>query len=419
MPSRGRPGRAAAEPDPEAEKRKKKLILLAGVGVGLLLLIGIGVKLKGDAAEAQRAREQAELQKQHESVRTVFQDGKNLVRAGKWKEAMAKFQEVKEAEPDHEGLADYLRLAETEIPAEENLALAEKALADNRLGDAATAIAKISPNTQQYDRLRTLKDSFSQKLPQRAVEAAAQLNSAATLARTDRPAAIAQTEQVIATLKDLLVADPENRDAKSLQEPAERQLQALKDLGKPPPPPPPADPAVKAVSLFRAGDINGAVPLLDECAGKSGKCRELAKQVREFNEGYKRVESLDLPRLEKLLYLDGKITGGGQSQLGAVVGKRAANFYYKQATNAKSAGKWTAVVEFADKALKADGNHQAARNLRDEARSKASDIYLQCYSIKDTDPDTASTCFKDFMRMVGPSHDKYAAAKNWVEKLSR
>lgn len=122
-----RPGRAGGRGEASGGFNKKPLIFAV---VGVVLIAGIGLvylkKAQSEAA-AVRANEEMETQEQIEGLRARFQDAKNLVRDGKWKEAKDKLEALN-AEAPNKDVQTYLERAAKEIPNEENLALAQSSI---------------------------------------------------------------------------------------------------------------------------------------------------------------------------------------------------------------------------------------------------------------------------------------------------
>ncbi|PTL76141.1 FHA domain-containing protein [Vitiosangium sp. GDMCC 1.1324] len=400
-------GRAAVTPaDPAAQQRKKRmLIIAAGVFVLLVGVLAIMKMQQQKAEESQRAKAQA-AQHRREQLGALFQDAKNLIRDGKWVEAKAKLLELQEEDPEHVQLPDYLARVEKEIPNQAALDAAKAALDKDQLGLAATSLSKVSKDTQLFELVRTLRTSLTDKADKRVRAAQGMLEQK-------------QIDQAKAVTDDVLVAFPEHRDAKVINEQAARAI-AIRDAPPPPPtvkePPKPWD---QAVDRFRDGDLQGAVAMANACAAKHSQCKALMGQLTDFGNLYKKLEELDAKGLARLLDLDKKITNGRGSKLSRNAGTRAANIFFKSASAAKAAGQYGRAMENAQRALQADPTHAGASNIVSEMRAKAKDVYLQAYALKDTNPEDAVPKFKEVMAMSPPEDETYQKAKTWVEKLSK
>lgn len=398
-------GRAAAAPaDPNAQKRKKRLLLLtAAVFVMLVGLLAI-MKVK-QQQEAEAARKKAMAAQQHRAeIDALFQDAKNLIRDNKWTEAKAKLLELQEAEPNYGQLPDYLARVEKEIPNQQALDAARGALEKGQLAAAATSLNTVSKDTVLFEQVRSLRTSLNDKADKRVREAQTLLESN-------------QLDQAKAVTEDVLGALPEHRDAKVIKEQVDRAI-AIRDA--PPPPPKPREtvkPWDEAAGRFRDGDQKGAMDLAADCAKKAPQCKTLVAQMKDFDNLYKRVEDLDAKSLARLLDLDKRITGGKGSKMARTAGTRAANIFFKQASSSKAAGQYGRAMENAQRALQADPTHAGANNIVSELRSKAKDLYMQAYALKDTNPEDAVPMFKDVMTMSTPDDETYQKAKSWVEKL--
>ena len=123
--------------------------------------------------------------------------------------------------------------------------------------------------------------------------------------------------------------------------------------------------------------------------------------------------------MAELLALDKDITDGRTSKMARVAGTRAANIFYKSATAAKASGQWSRAMEYSRRALQAEPGHAGATNIISEMKSKAKDLYLSAYSLKDENPEDALPKFKDVVAMTPPDDEYHEKAKSWVEKLSR
>ncbi|MBZ4417745.1 FHA domain-containing protein [Myxococcus sp. RHSTA-1-4] len=396
---------AATPPDPAAAKKKLR-IKLAAAAVVVLLFAGLGVVRMNvsqqQAAEAARAQES---KSRREMLGALFQDAKNLVREGKWIEAQAKLEELQAQAPDYPGVTDYLGHAEREIPIQRDLAEVQAALAKNELGKASAALARTSKTQFLDDQVRTAKRALQDAADKRTREARTALDGN-------------QLNEAKAITDDVLVAFPEHRDAKLINEQA---VQAIEYRDRPKvvvqgPAPKPWEPAVER---YRDGDVSGAVAILNACMSKTPQCKKLLGQMNDFSNLYKRLEDLDAKGLSKLLALDKDITDGRPSKMARNAGTRAATIFYRGATAAKAAGQWGRAMEYARRALQADPGHAGANNIISEMKTKAKDLYLSAYSIKDSAPEDALPKFKDVVAMTPPEDEYHQKAQTWVEKLSR
>jgi tetratricopeptide (TPR) repeat protein len=399
-------GRVASGPDPEAQKRKKRLLVMSASVFVLLagVLLIMKVKQQQDA-DALRKDAQA-VQQQREQIAGLFQDAKNLIRDGKWTEAKTRLLELKEAEPDHPQLQDYLTRVEKEIPNQLALDAARAALEQNQLGPASTSLAKVSQDTQMFEAVGTLRRSLQDKADKRAQEAQSLLTQK-------------QLDQAKAITDDVLVAFPQHRDAKVINEQA---AHAIAERDAPPPPPTPKavpKPWDQAVDRYRDGDLQGAMAMANACAAKAPQCKTLMGQLSDFGNLYKRMEELDAKGLSRLMDLDKKITNGRSSKLIGGAGKRAGNIFYKMASSAKVSGQWGRAMEYAQRALQADPSNTGASNIANEMQAKAKDLYMSAYAMKDTDPEDALPKFREVMSMTSPEDETHQKAKTWVEKLKR
>ncbi|WP_164018389.1 FHA domain-containing protein [Pyxidicoccus trucidator] len=404
---RVRTSRTSAVTPPSPEELKKKMrIKLAAAGVVVLLFAGLGVvRMNVSRQQAAEMQEAMEGKARRDALSALFQESKNLVREGKWIEAQAKLEELQAQAPEYPGVTDYLGHAEREIPIQRSLADARAALAKNELGKASAALAKTGRTQFLDDHVRTAKRDLVTAAQKRTLEARKALDGN-------------QLNEAKAITDDVLLAFPEDRDAKLINEQAAQAI-LVRDAPKPVYQAAAPKPWEPAVDRFRDGDVSGASAILNACSGKTPQCKKLLGQMTEFSNLYKRLEDLDGKLLTKLLALDKDITDGRPSKMARNAGTRAATIYYKSATAAKAAGQWGRAMEFARRALQADSGHAGATNIISEMKTKAKDLYLSAYSIKDSAPDEALPKFKDVVAMT-PAEDEYhQKAQTWVEKLSR
>jgi tetratricopeptide (TPR) repeat protein len=403
-PSRGVP---AKQVDPEAG-RKKKLAFVAVFGV--LVLAGAGLvalKMQQKARdEAKRAAAMAAASVREEHA-TIFQEAKNHIREGRWPEAKALLLDLKEKAPDMAQVQDYLDRAEKEIPNLEHLTAAQDSLKERKLGATKASVDKITSDTQMYEQVAKLKREMREAADLQAREARKLLDGK-------------QLDPAKAITDDVLLAFPEHRDAKIINDEAVRLIKIRDTPVAPPPPPPPKDPWEQAVSRFVDGDLSGGVALANACIAKSNKCKAGLKDMTEFGNLYKKLEDLDAKGLARLLSLDKEITGKfGPSKMAKNAGTRAANIFYKSASAARAAGQWSRAVEYARRTLQADPGHAGASNILTDLKTKAKDVFLQAYALKDSNPEDAIPKFREVIAMTPPDDETHEKAKNWLEKLQR
>jgi pSer/pThr/pTyr-binding forkhead associated (FHA) protein len=408
-PERVRSARATPpKPVDPAEARKKKILMGAIGGVALLAVLGlVALQVRQGKLAAQR-QNQARLEADRRAqLGGIFQEAKNLVREGRWIEARDKLLELQSLEPGMGGLKDYLDRAEKEIPNQKHLVAAGAALKDKKLGVAKAELAKVTQDTQMFEQVSLLKRNLRDLGDAQAREARKLLDQK-------------QIDEAKRITDDVLLAFESHRDAKLLNEEAARLIE-IRDRPPPPPPPPtPGKPWEQGVTRFVDGDLSGAVALINACVSKAPKCKTLLKDMTEFGSLYKRMEDLDAKGLSRLLALDKDITEGrGPSTMARNAGTRAANIFYKSASSAKTSGQWARAVEFARRTLQADPGHVGATNLLNDLRTKAKDIYMQAYALKDANPEDAIPKFKEVISMTPPDDETHGKAKSWLEKISK
>src|SRR5262249_21270503 len=126
----------------------------------LVILVGAGLIALKHERDKQRNAEwtrKESLDKQHAEIAEIFQQGRNLVRAGRWSEAKVKFDEVQKLAPSFADLQSYLDSANKEIPNEQALVEAQAAIERREMTHAAQALAKVSAATQMFSQVDAMK----------------------------------------------------------------------------------------------------------------------------------------------------------------------------------------------------------------------------------------------------------------------
>ncbi|MFZ5471024.1 MAG: FHA domain-containing protein [Myxococcota bacterium] len=417
MSSRARPrsprlSRQVAAVEVGAQKAKR-FFRLFGLLVVLIAVSILAIKVYQAREREKVAAAQEKMNEQRRQLGAIFQEGKNLVREGKWKEAKAKFEEMQAQSPDYPTLADYIERANKEIPNQESLQLAQERLEKNELGPAAQALAQVSPNTTAYQKLRELKVQLEGRVT-------ARLQEASLLLDNNGHKSLAKMRQLEAIAADILMAVSDHRDANELHKQAKLNIE---ELTRPPPvvKPPSPKPWLDVAERFGGGDLAGALSLANECAGEFPPCKALVGQLNSYNEKLKRLESLSVKELSDLLELDDRITNDRRSPMSRQVGTRLAGHYYKSASAAKVAGEWGRAMDFARRTLRADPTHAGAQSIVNELRQKAKAIFLQAYALarEGSDPDEALKLFKDVVSMTPKDDEHHDKAKSWIEKLQK
>ncbi len=405
--------RMQAAVDPEAQKKRKKILLFGGVALAVVVTSLIGIKVWQRVQENQRLAIEVQAQKLRAQLGAIFQEGKNLVREGKWAEAKVKFEEIAAVNPSYPTLQDYLDRANKEIPNQEHLAKAAKALENNQLGPAKAALDQVTQDTTQYQQLRQLKLQLDEKLNTRLGEARLLLDNGGTKDLT-------KMRQLAEMTDDMLAAFPDNRDALELNKQAKASIE---ELTRPPPERPRETPKpwLDVQDRFKAGDVSGAFALANDCAAKKiPQCKSLKEKIAAFQADYPKLESLPAAKLEKLLDLDEEISGAGGSKMAGQIGTRLASSLYKSASSAKAAGEWGRAMDYAKRTLRADPGHAGAQAMVKELRGKAKDLYLQAYQIEAVgENEQAIRMYKDVLAMTPKDDEYHQKARNRLDKLEK
>lgn len=418
----GRDPRGRRGADPARGRGRGKAV---AVLVFLAIVIGgsfAGLKVFTQRKLAAKQKIEAEMNKVRDEIVSIFQEGKNLVRQGRWDDAKKKFEKVKEAAPDFPGVDEYLDRATKEIPNQTALDAADAALKTNQLRVALDSLNKVSPDTQQFQQLKALRNQLEEKRTTRLVEAEEAMKLGAKISVCNRlpgeKADASKYEEAVAITEDLLEAWPDDRDARTLNEDARVKL---RECTKSAAPPRAVVPKLweDGTRMYIEGDLPGALASFNACASGNSTCKQRAQLAGEFAALYKKLDDLDANGLTKLLTLDKKIGDGRTSKMGRFAGTKAANIYYKSATAAKTTGTWGRASDYAEKALDADPNHVGARALLEEMKQKAKDLYLQAYANMHTDPDDSAAKFKDVVSMTASTDPYHQKAKARLQEIGK
>lgn len=412
-PVRSSRGRMPAV-DPEAKAKKKKLLIRIGAGVVMIALLAVGWQIKAAKDDAKRKAGEQQSAKVMDQCREIAQQGKNLVREGKWVEAKAKFEEVLTINPDFGNgtIQQYIDRANKEIPAQQALDAAEAALNASKLGVAKKELDKVPSDTQQYERRDKLLVMLDGKVDQKVKDAQVLLG-----ATSDR----AKMVQLKEMAEDLLAVKSEHREGTEFKKTADDAIDRIDHPtvcqygtcgGKCCPPP---TPWTAVQERFKSGDQSGAFAMAQQCAGKAAQCKMLEGQIKDFMEKFKKLESLSPQELRALLALDRKI-GGGPSTLAKQIGVRITANFLRKASSCKAKGEWSCAAENAKIVLEGDPNNVEASDILREAKGKAKDLYMKGYSLKGQDPDEAMRIFKQVVDMTSTDDEYHQKALNQLKK---
>ncbi len=400
----------AVDPE-EAERRKKRNSRLVILALAVAVL-GIGAKVWLEVVKRRDSARLATVEAQRQKVGVTLESVKGLILAGKYKAAKAKLEEIQpeiaQSPEETQGFVKmYLESCDRELPNEALRDEAQAALEKNQPGAAKVALSKIPKNSLQMNLVADLERQVQKKLSARMNDAREAMNAS-------------KFDEVVAITTDLLLAQPDDRDATKLSEDAKAALEkpnkpvAVKQQEGG------SKPWDSSLERYRDGDLSGALALANECAAKKvGKCRELVRDMSELGELNKKAESLDEKKLQRLSQLDREINGGKPSKVTAAASSRLSNLHYKRASAAKAAGDWGKASEFAKKALQADPDHGPARAMMNEMRAKAKEVYILAYTLKESEPEQALEKLHQVIDMTASDDEWNVKAKALVEKISR
>jgi hypothetical protein len=375
------------------QQQKKKgsplvpLLLLVVLGLG-----GFAVWKKYLAPPPPARGPDPRVQEEKDAMVT-FQDAKNLIRRGQWKQAKVELDDLYARLPELEGLKVYVDAAAAEVPVQEHLDNAEGAIQKGECGRAAGELKAVPESSKQYARRGELDTKLSKLVDEKVKEAQ---GLAATPGNKDK------MRKLKALAEDLLAARPQNRDAQALLATAERALGAKAAVEAAPDP---GDPAAGVIELYVGGNAAGAFSKADECAAQSARCSQLKQQITEVNDLTKKVESLDADQLEHIVKVDRAICGGRLSPLGKPAGVRLAALLYPKASSAAVRKQWGPAMQMARRILEGEPNHEGAKGIVADGRTAANELYQRCYVGRTTSPEDALPLCKEVIQMLPEGDD--------------
>lgn len=395
---RGRPvrtARGAEDPASARAQSRKRLIRVGAVAVVVLGLLG------GWKAIDSKRQQLADLQRQatqtHKGeLADLFKEAKGLVKQGRWADAKDKLLVIKATDPEFEPrqIANYLAIAEKEIPNQAVLEQVNGAITAGELGKAASLLKTVKVSPQAENAVRRTREALDAKAVEKLAEA-----------RTYAPTRdLASQEKVKALAEDVLAVHEEDRDAAELKRSADSIIRAIKNPSYAPPPA--ETPWLEVQARFKNGDATGAMLLAQACTNKQPQCRELELQMKEWELKSKKVEDLSEAELISLFELDRKIAGGTSSDQSRPIRTQLVSRLFVKASQLKTTQNWNRAIEYARRVLQADPNHLGAQALLNEGRNQAKDIYLRAYQLKNHSEEEAVKLFKEVLSMT-PADDEY------------
>lgn len=370
--------------------------IAAAFGVFFALMIGLWLLSRRPPTPTANQRGDSD-------AAALFAEAKSLIRQGKWAAAKEKLEAVREEDEDYESrqIANYLKVAEQELPNEAHFAAVADAIAKGELGRASSEIALVK-SSMQDKAISEAKESLARAIESKRTEARTLLSAS-------------KWEALLALSDDLLVALPKDREASEWKQQAEQGIARSKKGG------------VKVVAAetpwlearqrFKTGDVSGALSLAQACAKKHAECRAMEAGISVLEAKTKNLESLSDNDLVTLFKLDKELAGGTSSDTSKPLRTRLATRFALKASSAKTTGNWPKAIEYARQALEAEPGHPGAQAIITEGRQISGELYIRAYLIRDTDQPEALKMFKEVFAMTtsdDPNHDK---AKGYIEKF--
>jgi len=317
-----------------------------------------------------------------------FQDAKNLIRQGNWKDAKVELDALATSAPDLEGLSGYVKAAQLEVPLQQHLDDAELAIVHGELSKAASELHEVPDASKQFFRRGELDAKLGKAVDDRLKEA-----SPLAYQTKDKE----KMRKLKALAEDMLAARPANRDAQQLLSLANSILDAKPIVEAPKDP---GDPSARVMNEYAGGNTSGAFALAESCAASNAHCSELKKQISEVKDLFKNLETLEEGDLLHAVRLDRLIAGGKQSPSGKQAGVRLAAVLYPKASSAASRKQWGYALSAARRVLEGDPQHEGAHGVVSEAREAAQELYQRCYVGRAQSPEDALPLCKEVVAML-------------------
>ncbi len=223
------------------EQRKSPPILAYASLVALVAFAGLIVWLKLSSSGPKPVGPTgAELDAQ-----ASFQNVKNLVRQGKWKDAKVDLDELAISAPDLEGLSGYVKAAQVEVPLQQHLDDAEMAIVHGELGKAASELREVPDASKQFFRRGELDVKLGKAVDEKLKEAAPLGYQTKDKEKMRKLKALAE---------DMLAARATNRDAQQLLSLANSVLEARPVVEAPKDP---GDPSARVMNEYTGGNTSG------------------------------------------------------------------------------------------------------------------------------------------------------------------
>ncbi len=401
-PARERPSRRTAKEEPKKRRSGPLLVLLVLVAGGFGGAWYYQTHLRPRPASVPVGNGQTE------QLQELMQQGKNLVRQGKFAEAKGLFQQVFDADPGFAqgAVKSYLDACVREIPNQQHLAAAAAAVDKGEVAHAWNEVKAVTANTNQADRVEVLKQKIDELIGAHIAEGHALAGATGDKAKMKKLKALAE---------DVLVARPDQRDALELKDLAARALGGPVHVEVEAPPE--GDPAVDVQARYASGDATGAFAMANECAEKSESCRSLGEKMKEFNALLAKVESLSPEELDRALTLDHQCSGGKTTPHARPVAVRMASAFYEKASAMRTKGSWGGAMAAARKALEADPSSVAAQGILGEGMAQARTLFERCYIQKDESPEDAMPLCQEVVKMLPEGNELRGKAERVLQSL--
>jgi hypothetical protein len=93
--------------------------------------------------------------------------------------------------------------------------------------------------------------------------------------------------------------------------------------------------------------------------------------------------------------------------------------FYPKASAARAKGDWPETMKNALKVTDADPGHTGASSIVIEGRARANELYLRCYQLKQSEPESAAPLCRDVVAMLPPGDPLRTKAENVIQSLGQ
>lgn len=402
----------APAPAPAASMPPQRKLLYIVIAAILVMFAGLGV-LKARRGESV-GPSASPGGKTLRGAAALLAEGRQFAREGKWADALAKFEEAAEFDPDDPAASRNVEGARFELRHQQRLQKAGTLIQAGEFVDARETLAQIDPRSDVHPQVAKVEKQLVTALDRSAEEAM-------TLAKDG------SKDEARALVEKVLAFDPHHG----------RATEVKQFLDRPPPKPKTTQPVVvkvdptpvkpklpggPAVDAYLAGDLQEALRLIEGATDPEGQriLRSMRMVDAAFREGkQKAVEkraSEAARALAKAFEADAQIAKGRPSPLGAEIGRLLAQQEYLLGVDARGDDALPRRTEHFRTALKADPTNALAKKQLDDAEKRAVQLYLDGYTGQSTNAEQSCRLFRIVIRALPPGHEYHVKASDRLER---